>query len=159
GDEWSHEVTAIDPDERGDQAIDVLKHKINAKWATHIRMHGDNGVTRYILVHFSNHDEGRILMKDCMWKSCPDGGFYARKWDNPRQQLLIAREPDLTFLEEWIIAHLTTGPKKWRDLSEKLLAEIWLDKHLAIVLEELKNNNRIRAFDYKGRFSAGSNPT
>lgn len=68
-----------------------------------MRMLGDNKVTRYVLAHFTNHEAGRDLMKDCMWAACPDGGFYARRSDNPNQTLLIEVEPNLGPLDDWLV--------------------------------------------------------
>ena len=73
-------------------------------------MLGDNQAARYILAHFTNHEAGRDLMKDCMWTVCPDGGFYARRSDNPKQTMLIEVEPDLRPLDEWLTQQLKRGP-------------------------------------------------
>jgi three-Cys-motif partner protein len=79
GSEWSERIGSSDFDERANQAIDLIATKVSARWATSLRMLGDNETTRYLLLHLTNHDEGRVLMKDCMWSVCPEGGYYARK--------------------------------------------------------------------------------
>jgi hypothetical protein len=79
--------------ERADQAVDLLREKYGARWATTARMLGTNQRTRYMLVHFTNHEDGRDLMKDAMWKECP--GFRARRSDNPGQTMLLAADPNL----------------------------------------------------------------
>ena len=76
--------------------------KVGAKWHTYIRMLGDNKHTRYMLLHLTNHDDGRDLMKDAIWKVAPDGGYYARKSVDIAQQLLIEPEPDLAPLRDWV---------------------------------------------------------
>lgn len=111
GSEWKDRVSSDDFDERANQAINLLREKIGAKWVTHIRMLGDNDVTRYLLMHLTNHDAGRDLMKACMWKVCPDGGFYVRKTDDPAQQFLITPEPDLGPLAEWLRCRSVSGPE------------------------------------------------
>ena len=45
-------------------------------------------------------------MKDCMWAVCPNGGFYARRSDNPNQTLLIEVEPNLAPLDNWLMQQL-----------------------------------------------------
>ena len=88
-------VDAPDFDGRADQTVNLFADIAEARWATHIRMLGDNQVTRYLLLHLTNHESGRDLMKDCIWKVCPYGGFYARKSHDPAQAVLITPEPNL----------------------------------------------------------------
>jgi len=110
GDKWREIKSESSLDQRADQAIDLLQKLYGAKWVTIIRMLGDNQATRYILAHFTNHEAGRDLMKDCMWAVCPDGGFYARRSDNPKQTVLIEIEPNLSPLDRWLIQQLSTEP-------------------------------------------------
>jgi hypothetical protein len=158
GGEWRGRITAADFDARADQAVSLLADNISARWKTYIRMLGDNNVTRYLLVHFTNHDAGRDLMKECMWAVCPEGGFYARKGDNPAQQFLITPEPNLKPLRDWVINQLTHGPRRWLDLADALRAEVWRDSHLSQVLREMRRGGQIEASAYSGRFGRGSNP-
>jgi three-Cys-motif partner protein len=159
GPEWRE---AIDSDAnaeiRAEQAVDLLATKIGAKWATHIRMLGENGATRYLLVHFTDHDDGRDLMKDCMWKVCPDGGFYARKGDNPAQQVLITQEPDLRPLKQWVLMELAAGAKRWSELDDAVRAEPWRLAHLGEVIRTLRRDQTIVAENYDGRFSRAADP-
>lgn len=118
-------------------------------------MLGDNQKTRYLLLHLTNHDEGRVLMKDCMWKVCPEGGFYARKGN---QQLLIEPEPDLGPLREWVIAKIEAGPIRFQDLQREVLPEIWRLSQANKMVGALRREGVIEATDYTGRFSAKANP-
>jgi three-Cys-motif partner protein len=156
GPEWRDRIVSNDPVERADQAIDLLAEKLNAKWVTTIRMLGDNKSTRYVLAHFSNHDAGRDLMKDCMWKvsEVSDGGFYARK-DN--QQLLITPGTDLSPLREWILKKAKEGVR-WRDLHELVRPEIWRPKQVNDVVRELRKQKLLEAKDYEGIFAPKNNP-
>lgn len=158
GPEWKERITSNDFDERADQAIDLLREKIGACWATYVRMLGENGATRYILLHLTNHDDGRDLMKDCIWKVCPEGGFYVRKWDNPSQQYLITPEPDLAPLEAWVTGKLSQGPLHWQQLITDVRPEIWREPHLNKVGRDLRNQGRIAADQYEGKFLPSSNP-
>jgi len=65
-------------------------------------MLGANNATRYMLLHLTNHDAGRDLMKDCMWKMSPVEGMTARIADNARQEFLITPEPDLEPLRQCV---------------------------------------------------------
>lgn len=158
GSEWKDRVSSDDFDERANQAINLLREKIGAKWVTHIRMLGDNDVTRYLLMHLTNHDAGRDLMKAWMWKVCPDGGFYVRKTDDPAQQFLITPEPDLGPLAEWLRCRLSAGPRRWKELIAEVREQVWLPTHLNKVIRELRRKKELVADDYRGRFDPINNP-
>jgi hypothetical protein len=51
--------------------------------------------TRYVLLHLTNSDDGRDLMKECTWSVAPAGEFVVRRSGNPDQQFLIKPEPGL----------------------------------------------------------------
>ena len=143
GPAWRDRISSDDFDGRADQAVNLLAEIIGATWATHIKMLGDTGLTRYLLLHLTNHDAGRDLMKDCVWAVCPDGGFYVRKSADPRQQLLIQPNPDLTPLEEWVISKLEGGPRRWSSLEEMVRPEIWKPKHLNQVVRTLYEDGKL----------------
>lgn len=158
GEEWKTAICAEDVDERADQAVRLLAEKIGARWHTYIRMLGDNGRTRYVLLHLTNHDEGRDLMKDCIWKVAPDGGFYARKSVDPGQLLLITREPDLTLLRAWVLARLRIKPRRWQELQDELRPELWREPQLNEVVRALRKEGAIQATAYTGLFAPKANP-
>lgn len=160
GPEWRTEISSDDFDERADQAVNILRQMTGAKWATYIRMLGDNNATRYFLLHLSNHDAGRDLMKDCMWAVCPDGGFYARKSDDPNQEYLITPTPDLTPLRNWVITKLRPGAKRWQELFRDLRSEIWREPHLNKVIREMRNSGSLEPTpgSYSGKFLPSNDP-
>lgn len=160
GPEWRTTITSPDHDTRAEQCVTLIKQKTGALWATTIRMLGDNGATRYFLLHLTKNDAGRDLMKDAVWKACPDGGYYARKSDDPAQQMLIMPEPDLRPLREWTLARLRERPRRWKELHELIRPEMWLEKHLNDVVRALRKDKTIEDFDYRGekRFAPSNNP-
>jgi three-Cys-motif partner protein len=159
GDDWKQKVNSEQFDERADQAVNLLREKFGVKWGTYIRMLGDNSATRYLLVHFTNHDDGRELIKDSIWKVCPDGGFYARKSDSHRQYILITPDPDLKPLELWVMERLAERNYSWTELLEQLRAEIWRGPHLTKVLTSLRKAQKISTVgEFKGRFGPSANP-
>jgi len=158
GNEWKTMIDASDIDDRADQAVRLLAEKIGARWHTYIRMLGDNGRTRYVLLHLTNHDEGRDLMKDCLWKVVPDGGYYARKSADPGQLLLITPVPDLTPLRNWVLQRLGAQPRRWRDLQTELRPELWREPQLNQVIRTLRAEGTIEAREYSGPFSLKANP-
>lgn len=160
GPEWKTTIISADHDTRAEQCVELIKKKTGAKWATTIRMLGDNGATRYFLLHLTNNDSGRDLMKEAVWKACPDGGYFARKSDDPDQQMLIMPEPDLASLREWTIERLQEKPRRWKELHDLIRPEMWLEKHVNEVVRDLRKDKTIEDFDYRGKkhFSPSNNP-
>jgi three-Cys-motif partner protein len=115
--------------------------------------------TRYFLLHLTDHEDGRDLMKQVVWKCCPEDGYFARKTDNPRQQYLIKPEPNLDSLRSWLFNNLRQKNCTWKELKESLLEEIWLNKHLWQIIRELREKGDIEATNFSGRFSQKANPT
>ena len=158
GPEWREAIVSPDHDERAEQCVQLLRRKTGAKWPTYIRMLGKNNVTRNFLLHLTNHDAGRDLMKECIWKACPDGGYYARKTDDPRQQYLITPQPNLEPLRRWVETRLSREPRRWQDLVDEMRAEIWLPKHVNEVVRNMYREHAIIAEDYEGQFANRNNP-
>ena len=121
-------------------------------------MLGDNQATRYILAHFTNHEAGRDLMKDCMWTVSPDGGFYARRSDSPKQAMLIEPKPSLAPLDQWLTEQLKSGPLRWSVLSQRLRSELWRHVHLSQIIRKRRDEGTITASDYGRRFSEKADP-
>jgi len=157
--DWRIIRKITDFDARSEAAVKLLKDNIGAKWATYIRMLGKNQKTRYFLVHLTDHEAGRDLIKNVVWKCCPDVGYYVRKTDDPKQQYLIQPQPDLNPLKQWVIDKLHDRNYTWTELEELLRQEIWLKKHLWQVVKELKDVKRVIASNYKDKFSQKANPT
>lgn len=156
GGHWRGRVSAPNFEARIDQAVELLAESIGARWPTYIRMLGANRVSRYVLVHFSNHDGGRDLMKEAMWHVAPDGACVVRKTDDGRQLYLLSPEPDLTPLRRWVLETLERGAKHWGTLDEALRALPWRDTHLRSVLQDLHRAGEVVAAE--GKFTRKSNP-
>jgi three-Cys-motif partner protein len=156
GDRW-RQIDSDNFDERADQAANAYAEIVGAAWPTYIRMLGDNGATRYLLLHLSDHEAGRDWMKDCMWEVCPDGGFYARKTTNRAQQVLIEREPDLRPLQAWVLDRLGEGPKRWQELQDAVRPEVWRVPQLNGMVRDLRKAGTITASDYR-KFVPAANP-
>lgn len=138
GDGW-RTIDADGADHRAEQCADVFRQMTGAQWGTYLRML-DNQRVRYFLLHLTKHSAGRDLMKDCMWKACPDGGFYASKSDSPSQVILIEPQPDFRPLREWVVGQLSSGSKRWQALTDEIRGELWLGKHLNEVIRSMRNN-------------------
>ena len=131
------------PDERIGQAMHRLSNVIGAKWHTHFRMTTGGSATRYVLLHLTNHDAGRDLMKECMWRAAPGGDFEIRQCDDPRQPLLITPEPDLAPLRKWVLERLRKRTYEKDELQTELRSEPWLVTHLNKVMKLLVRDGEI----------------
>lgn len=147
-------------DERLDRAIPLMARGIGAKWWTSaVRMVTGGQATRYVLLHLTNSDDGRDLMKECAWSVSPAGGFMVRRSDNPDQQFLLKPEPHLRPLRDWILSRLSRRPERWQDLHAAVRPEWWLLKHVNELVRELKKEGTITAAPVPGRkFGAAANP-
>lgn len=158
----SHEWVLIrkitEEDNRAEEMVQFLRKQLGSQWATYIRMSDSNRI-RYFLLHLTDHDEGRDLMKLVFWKCSPDSGFSVSKSDNPKQQFLIMPEPDLRPLELWLKDLLSKNSYTWIQLTDKLRDEVWMNKHLWERIKLLLGNGQIKAINYTGRLSQKANPT
>jgi three-Cys-motif partner protein len=153
GNRW-RTINAEGADRRAEQCADLFRQMTKAKWGTYLRML-DNGRVRYFLLHLTNHPEGRDLMKECMWKACPNGGFYASKSDSPRQMILLQPEPDFRPLHDWVVERLSAEPKRWQTLTGEIREELWLGKHLNEALRVMRKNGKLKC---EGKFAQTQNP-
>jgi three-Cys-motif partner protein len=77
---WRTEVIGDGMDDRLDRAIPLMARGIGARWWTSaVRMVTGGQATRYVLLHLTNSDDGRDLMKECAWSVSPAGGFMVRR--------------------------------------------------------------------------------
>ncbi len=143
GDAWRN-IRGETMVERADQGAKLLADRVGAKWWTHVRMVSGGDAVRFFLLHLTNHDDGRDLMKECVWTVCPGGSMSVRRSENPNQFLLIEEKPDLAPLRQWLVARLQAGPVLRDVLKEELRSKIWRWKHLGDVEAELKQQKRLR---------------
>ena len=144
--------------DRADAAVDLLAGTVGARWWTRVHMTSGGDATRYLLLHLTNHDQGRDLMKNCVWKVAPDGGFSVRRSTDSRQSLLVEPIPDLTPLREWLLSRLRNRSYRWRELEAAIRKELWLSTHLKNLVRDLRKQGIILADSYSGRFSFDANP-
>lgn len=152
------EITAPDVNERMSQAVRLLARKVGAKWWTYVRMVTGGQATRYILLHLTNHDKDRDLIKDCIWNIIPEGGFEGLRSEDPRQPMLIEREPNFAPLRAWVLQQLAKGPQRWSDLEEGVRSTHRRTTHLNDMVRGLRRDKAVLAEDFSGRFSRTANP-
>jgi len=157
GNVW-RDLVPLNSEERSEGCMALFKDMVDAQWATYIYMRGKNHATRYMLLHLTNHDDGRDLMKDCIWKVCPDGGFHASVTGLSADEYLIKPEPDLRPLQNWVIKRLGERPYRWQELLQDVRSKIWRQKHLNDVVRSLRRDGIIDKRDHKGKFHPCNNP-
>jgi hypothetical protein len=93
-----------------------------------------------------------------MWAVCPDGGFYARRSDNPKQTMLIEMKPNLALLEQWLEKQLQRDPLRWSTLSQRIRNELWRNAQLSEVIRNRRRQGAIVASQFTGPFSKKADP-
>ena len=156
GESWRR-IDGVSVDERMQQVVELISKMVGAKWYTCIRMTSGGSAVRYLLLHLTNHDKGRDLMKECVWKVVPDGGFEVMQRHDPKQPLLITPTPDLEPLEEWLVERLTQRPHTRNELKAAIRSELWLPTHLTQLIRRLRANREIE-IDGSGSISLQSAP-
>lgn len=147
-----------DPESSMDAAARTIAERVGAKWWTYVRMLSGGTAFRYFLIHFTNHERGRDLMKECVWKIAPADGFTVSRSSNPGQAYLIRPEPNLSPLEDHIRTQLRHGPRRWKQLTEELRATLWMPKHLNEVIRRMRRTGEVEGSEYTGRFAATNDP-
>lgn len=147
-----------DPESAISEAARTLAERVGARWWTHVRMRSGGTAFRYFLIHFTNHDKGRDLMKECVWKIAPSDGFTVVRSADPKQPYLIRPTPDLKPLREWVRDSLDNRPKRWKQLTEEIRGTVWLSKHLNQSIQAMHKEGELQGSEYTGRFAAANNP-
>jgi three-Cys-motif partner protein len=140
-----------DSDERCEAAIRLLGRQIGGEFLTRVKMLGEHGEIKYVLIHTTGHPKGRELMLQAMWKICPTGGFRVRVNDNPHQEFLIEPTPDLAPLRDWLWDRYSGRTVSVEDIYADLQAPetgtFFLKPHLHEVLKELHTAGEITGPD------------
>jgi hypothetical protein len=139
--EWRNLRDISDPDERCEAAIQILGSQLGGKYLTRVKMLGDHGEIKYVLLHSTGHPKGRELMLQAMWKICPTGHFRVRVNDNPDQEHLFDPEADLQPLEDWLWQRYrgksVTINKIYADMEDPTAGTFYLQSHLHRAVREL----------------------
>jgi three-Cys-motif partner protein len=156
--DWRYLVGLDDYISRADAIISFYSDQLKANFVTHMNMRGGNNALKYVLFHATNHERGRELMKEAMWRVTPDGSFTAYERNRPDQLVLIQPEPDLSLLEDKIWEEFMGKSVRMEELYDWLLEELYLKSHLHTIIRRYRNNGVIRATDYGTRFAFRNNP-
>jgi len=144
---WRNLRDIDDPDERCEAAIRLLGEQLGASYLTRVKMLGENGEVKYVLIHSTGHPKGRGLMLWAVRKICPTGGFRARMNDNPNQEYLIKPEPNLEPLESWLWEKYTgkavTTDQIYTDMQNPSSGIPFLEADMHNVVKELSRDGKI----------------
>ena len=141
--DWKDFKNIDNYEDRANAVAELFKKQIGAKWGTKINMLSDNGSIRYFLLHLTDHDEGRALIKNVFWKCCPDGDWKIIKSESPGQMMLFGAKQNYSEIENWLLKELESGPVKWEELVRRVLTQIWRSKDLWTVIKSLKKTDKI----------------
>lgn len=155
---WKNVRDIEDSKSRKDAILSCFSDQLNAKYITYMQMDGTSNSTKYVLIHATNHPSGRKLMKDAIWKVSPEGSFRASERDNPNQFVLLNAEPNLDPLKNKVIGQFKEQSLHMNDIYEWLVGEMYLDKHLHVVLRECREQGILTFNGYAGRFAFNKNP-
>jgi len=156
--DWRRLAQIGDSDVRARETIALFSRQLSAEYATHLHMTGDNNALKYVLIHATNHQKGRTLMKDAIWAVAPDGTFRAHERNTPEQLVLLIPEPDLDPLEQALQSSFAGRTVRMEELYEWLVPRVYLQKHLHLVLKNMRRKGRVQFNDYTGRFAFSKNP-
>ncbi len=156
--DWTNLVAIADPQARSDMTIRFYAEQLNAKYVTPMYMRGKNNALKYVLIHATNNQKGRELMKDSIWRITPDGSFTAFERNRPEQLILIQLEPNLSPLENNLWVNFAGREVYMEELYAWLVGELYCKSHLHQLLRSLRNKKVIEAREYQGRFAFNKNP-
>jgi three-Cys-motif partner protein len=155
---WEELRTIENYKKRIEATINLFSNQLKANYVTHMKMLARNNALKYVEIHATNHPKGKDLIKDSIWKVCPDGVFTASERRTPDQLILLEPEPNLSPLEENLRQEFSGKSVSIKELYNWLLNQIYLKKHLHQIIRKLRNNGSIRVTGYTGRFSFNNNP-
>jgi len=134
-DVWMQAKGVSDFDKQMESLVEIYKQAVGAKWTTKLRL---TGQTDYTLMHFTNHDEGRVTMKTTIWaltgKYGKAGSEQLLVDDHPDQAILVSQEPNLNPLEQRLRNDFLGKSFSYGELEKWLLSVNFLAKHLHNVL-------------------------
>ena len=156
--EWRTLVSIEDPSLRAQATISLFSRQLAAQHVTHMHMMGDNNALKYVLIHATNHERGRQLMKQAVWTVTPEGAFAAHEGHSPDQLVLIVPEPDLRPLQRSLKAAFDGQTIRLGRLYKWLLPQIYLPKHLHQALKALQSEGSVEFTGYENGFAFNKNP-
>ena len=150
---WRAIADIRDVDKRTDEALSLFSEQLDATWVTHMRMRGNNGALKYVLLHASNSPKGRRLMKEAMWRTTHSEVFTAFEYHNPSQPVLIEPKPNLAPLADRLWTEFAGKQVSTAELYQWLLGESYCQPHLHTLLRQYRSNGTVDCSGYEGRFA------
>jgi hypothetical protein len=143
---------------RANKTIALFSSQLKAKYVSHTFMRANNGVLKYVLLHATNHEKGRELMKDALWSLTPDGSFTVNERDSADQPILIQLEPELAPLKKSLWLEFSGKRIPMKELYDWLLPLTYTKKHLHKVIRDYRDQGIISCDGCEGRFAFSKNP-
>lgn len=157
--DFKYESSSKDESIRREKGIlKLFTSQLNAKHNVEIPFKGKNTVTKYYLIHSSNHEKAAYKMKNSIWRSISRGSFSVSAKENPKQKVLIEPDVDLTDLEDWLWENYSGKNIYVNQIYNNLISTIYLKKHLHNIIRKYRNNDIIKCTEYGNRFAFKRNP-
>ena len=156
--DWRSLLEIDTPDRRAQETIALFSRQLATKYVTHLNMFGENNSLKYVLIHATNHERGKELMKHVIWTVAPDGTFSAHERDDPNQLVLIVPKPDLRKFQENLRTTFAGKKIQMSTLYKWLLPQVYLPQHLHQVLRGLRDDGFVQFNNYEGRFAFKKDP-
>lgn len=156
--QWEHLAGIRDNDARCDATIRLLCNRVGARHPWVVKMYDRRRVLKYALVYLTNHVKGLRLMKDAAWRLDGAGEFRFLQLDDPNQNTLIAKSPDLRPLEGHLLTVFGKTQFTVEDAKTEVDKTIWRHPHLTAVLKNAIESGRLELANGETRLVLSRNP-
>lgn len=134
---WTRWSATQDQDLKQKQAVQMFVEQLGCKHSNTLRMVGRTGGTKYYLVHATNHDRGRDVMKEAMWRVTPDGSFSVHQSTDLDQMSLVQLDADIAALKRDLRKRFAGQTIAYPVLLDWCGNSHWLPKHMHDTLRQL----------------------
>jgi|GEM_PF-2540032 len=153
---WA-ELEDIKPNSaRCDEAVRRLVDFLSADFDWHMKMKSATKVIKYALVFVSNHQDGSLLMKDCIWKVSPNTPFEANQRGD--EDYLFPDLVDLRALSRAVWDEFEGKTERLHDTYRIVDQSPFRRTHYHSLVREWRRDRNIAASGYAGRFGMSKNP-
>lgn len=128
-DAWLALRDILDPTERCDKAIELLRKCLGATHYWTLKMLAENGSVKYVLLHAANHERAFDAMKSSMWAISPEGNFRVSQSDDPNQEILLTASPNFKPLEDKIWSQYLGKSVATGVIDDFVNKTVYLQKH------------------------------
>jgi three-Cys-motif partner protein len=140
---WARERTFVDYFVK--QVVATYSLRFPVRFSPEDRRPGGEKLTKFYLLHFSNHPKAALLMKDVMWRASDSVAElqFAGRTGDARQLRLIDVEPDLQGLADTLSQLFRGRSLEFDRIRVETLDLPFVEKHYRAVLKDLEGQNKV----------------